>query len=56
MEEEPLTFPADYLAALEAGPVNDAFIEALGKLTPDQREFLAYLMEDRLARRNPTPV
>jgi len=49
--DDELQFPEDYVRIMEAGAVDEAFLEALGKLSPDQREYLTLILSDRRARR-----
>jgi len=51
--DEQLQFPEDYVEIMEAGPVAEAFVDALGKLSPEQREYLTLILSDREARRIP---
>ena len=51
LSDEQLQFPDDYLDVMEAGPVDEVFVEALGRLTTKQREYLTQILSDRLARR-----
>jgi hypothetical protein len=46
-----LTYPEDYLEILETNRIDDAFLEALGRLTVEEREFLSDAMADRAERR-----
>jgi hypothetical protein len=49
--DDELSFPEDYLKIMESGPIDEAFIEALANLSPDQRDYLAHILSDRRARR-----
>jgi hypothetical protein len=46
-----LTYPEDYLEIMETSRIDDAFLEALGRLTIEEREFLADVMANRAERR-----
>jgi hypothetical protein len=49
-----LKFHEDYLLVMENGLLNEAFLEALHDLSPEQLEHLMHILEDRRARREPT--
>jgi len=49
MSDDELRFPEGYVARMQAGPVDDHFLEALGSLSTEQRAHLARLLGDRVA-------
>ena len=52
--DKQLSFPEDYILAMEAGPLDAPLMLALEKLATEQREYLADILADRMARRNPS--
>jgi len=54
MKPDAPSFPDGYVDRIEAGPVDTQFLEALGDLSPQQREQLANLLVDREPRRRST--
>ena len=46
-----LAYPEDYLEIMETNRIDDVFLEALARLTREEREFLADAMADRAERR-----